>query len=146
MENNERQFKGIWISKEIWLDNRLNALEKIVLAEIDSLDNEESGCYASNKYLAEFCGCTETKISTTISKLKKLNYIEQVGFNGRKRLLKIKRQTLKKLKADFKKIKSPIIYNNIDNKIDKNKGKRKFMERSYTDLDKYLKKGGKKYE
>jgi hypothetical protein len=34
----ERDFKGIRIPKEVYLDKRLNANEKILLAEIDSLD------------------------------------------------------------------------------------------------------------
>lgn len=118
--NNERQFKGIWIDKEVWLDTRLNALEKVILMEIDSLDNEESGCYASNKYLAEFCQCSETKISTAISKLIDLGYLYVKSFDGRirilkSRLLKNERQALKDLKTDIKKVKD----NNI-NTINKN--------------------------
>jgi len=117
-----RDFKGIWIPKEVWFDTRLGALDKIILVEIDSLDANEEGCYASNQYLAEFCQCTETKISTSVSKLIQLKYIEILKFDGRKRYLKsrlkeIKRQTLNNLKADFKKIKDINIYNNIDNNI-----------------------------
>ena len=114
MENLQRDFKGIWIPKEVWLDERLNALDKIILMEVHSLDNEISGCYASNKYLAEFCQCTETKVSTTISKLKELGYIELASFDGRHRTLKIKSLSLKNLKSDIKNFKS----NNIDNNID----------------------------
>lgn len=120
MEELNRDFKGIWIPKGIWLDKRLNALDKIILVEIDSLDANEEGCYASNKYLADFCQCTETKISTSIKKLVELGYIKITSFDGRKRYIKsrlkeIERQTLKNLKADFKKIKDNNIYNNIDN-------------------------------
>lgn len=120
MEELNRDFKGIWIPKDIWLDKRLNALDKIILVEIDSLDATEEGCYASNKYLADFCQCTETKISTSIKKLVELGYIKITSFDGRKRYIKsrlkeIERQTLKNLKADFKKIKDNNIYNNIDN-------------------------------
>lgn len=115
-----RDFKGIWIPKEIWLDKRLNVLDKVILMEIDSLDADESGCFASNEYLSNFCQCTETKISTSISKLIKLEYLEVLKFDGRKRYLKSRlkkneRQTLKNLKADFKKIKDINIINNIDN-------------------------------
>lgn len=123
MENEQkRDFEGIWIPRGIWLDKELNALDKIIFVEIDSLDATEEGCYASNKYLAEFCQCTETKISTSIKKLSELGYIEIVNFDGRKRFIKsrlkkIERQTLKNLKADFKKIKDNNIYNNIDNNI-----------------------------
>ena len=117
-----RDFKGIWIPKEIWLDKRLNVLDKVILMEIDSLDADESGCFASNEYLANFCQCTETKVSTSISKLIKLEYLEVLKFDGRKRYLKSRlkkneRQTLKNLKADFKKFKDINIINNIDNNI-----------------------------
>lgn len=88
MDKQARDFKGIWIPKEVWLDERLNALEKIILVEIDSLDGEESGCYASNAYLSEFCQCSETKVSTAINKLKGLGYIFEVAFDGRERILK----------------------------------------------------------
>lgn len=116
----ERDFKGIWISKEIWLDTRLNALEKIILAEIDSLDNDEKGCFASNKYLADFCVCSETKVSTAISKLIEFGYLYLEKFNGRERILKsrlsnFERQTLKNCKADFKILKDNNKDNNKDN-------------------------------
>lgn len=117
MENLQRDFKGIWIPKEVWLDKRLNALDKIILMEIHSLDNEEKGCYASNKYLAEFCQCTETKVSTTIRKLKEFGYIELINFDGRHRSLKIKSLSLKNLKSDINNFKS----NNINNNINKTK-------------------------
>lgn len=114
-----RDFKGVWIPKEIWLNEELTILDKVILIEIDSLDNEETGCIASNKYLSEFCNCTETKISTSISKLKEKGYIEQTSFDGRHRILKSRlkeslKQTLKNLKADFKKVNAINIDNNID--------------------------------
>lgn len=83
----ERDFKGVWIPKEIWLDTRLNALDKIILVEINSLDGED-GCFASNEYLAEFCQCSEAKVSKSISLLTELGYIKVVKFDGRKRFLK----------------------------------------------------------
>lgn len=121
----ERDFKGIWIPKEIWLDDRLTPLEKIILAEIDSLDNEENGgCSAGNDYLADFCKCSANKVALAVSKLKELGFIELVSFDGRIRILKSRlketiRQTLKISKADSKKEKGIKIDNNIDNKIKK---------------------------
>ena len=107
MENsvNNREFKGVWIPREIWLDTRLNALEKAIFAEIDSLDNEATGCFASNKYLADFCQCSETKVSGAISKLIKIGYIYVKSFDGRQRVLKsrfskIAGQTYKICKAE----------------------------------------------
>ena len=106
MSENERDFKGVWIPKEVWLDTRLNALEKIILTEIDSLDKGERGCWASNKYIAEFCQCSESKVSTAISKMIKLGYLYVQSFDGRQRslkscLLNFNRQEGKKAEADF---------------------------------------------
>ena len=82
----KRDFKGIWIPKEIYSNDKLSWSEKILLVEIDSLDNED-GCFASNFYFSEFLGVSEVRISNIIAKLKKLNYIEQLNFNGRQRIL-----------------------------------------------------------
>ena len=110
MAENERDFKGVWIPRTVWLDSRLNALEKVILTEIDSLDNGERGCYASNKRIADFCQCSETKVSTAISKLIKLGYIYVQKFDGRQRELKsrlsnFESQNLKECEADFKNLK-----------------------------------------
>ncbi len=48
----ERDFKWIWIPKEVWLDTWLSVMDKLFLVEIDSLDRSE-GCFASNKYFSE---------------------------------------------------------------------------------------------
>ena len=85
---NERDFKGVWIPKTIWLDERLNSLDKVILTEIDSLDKGERGCYASNQHIANFCQCSEWKVSTSVSKLIKLGYVYVQKFDGRQRELK----------------------------------------------------------
>lgn len=116
----ERDFKGVWIPKEIWLDDRLNALDKVILTEIDSLDQGESGCYASNKYIAEFCQCSEVKVSRAISKLIKIGYLKLSSFDGRTRILQscfIKNASLpyQKDKAESSKRQGHTIENNTDN-------------------------------
>ena len=124
----ERDFKGVWIPKEVWLDERLGALDKIILMEIDSLDNGDEHCFASNEYLAEFCQCSESKITQAISKLIECGYIKVEKFDGRKRflgsrLVKFVRQPRKICEADWQKMAD----NNIDNNIDNNnKKERKF--------------------
>ena len=35
-----RDFKGVWIPKEVWLDDKLSWMEKLFLVEIDSLDGK----------------------------------------------------------------------------------------------------------
>jgi len=87
MENQERAFLGIWIEAEIWLNKNLTWIDKIVYSEIESLDGE-NGCTASNKYLSEFCQCSERKVQDSIAKLIEKGMIEVVAFDGRKRTLK----------------------------------------------------------
>ena len=82
-----RDFKGVWIPKEIWLNENLTMIEKVILIEIDSLDNEE-GCIAANDYLAKFCQCSNWAVSTAIKKLQQLGYIKIVNFDGRHRVIK----------------------------------------------------------
>jgi hypothetical protein len=121
-DKDTRDFKGVWIPKDVWLNPNLTFLEKGILAEIDSLSSEDKGCFASNEYLAEFCGCSVTKVSLAISKLVDLGYIYLANFNGRQRELKSRlskseRQTFTKLKADIKKVKGTKVNNtsiNID--------------------------------
>ena len=120
----ERDFKGVWIPREVWLDERLNMLDKGILTEIDSLDITDSGCFASNSYLAEFCQCTERKVSDTISKLITLGYIKVLSFDGRTRKLrscieKSSMQTGKKCEADTKKVPPNNTYSNSLNNTGK---------------------------
>lgn len=84
-----RDFKGVWIPKEVWLDERLTQFQKLLLAEIDSLDNDE-GCYASNEYFAKFFDFSERYVIEGIQKLKELKYVYEAKFDGRKRILKSK--------------------------------------------------------
>lgn len=70
----KRDFKGIWIPKEIWLNEDLTLQEKIFLVEIDSLDNEE-GCWASNKYFADFFKLSIRRCSQIIGNLKDKSFI-----------------------------------------------------------------------
>jgi hypothetical protein len=117
MNDLKREFRGIWIAREIWLDKRLNALDKVILAEIDSLDNDETGCYASNEYLAEFCQCGITKVSTAIGKLIDHGYIYVAKFDGRTRILKSRlskneRQTYENREADLRNSQGNNITNN----------------------------------
>lgn len=119
MQEFDRDFKGVWIPKAVWLDERLNALDKIILTEIDSLDQGERGCFASNKYIAEFCQCSETKVSTAISKLIKFGYLTVLSFDGRQRILKsslsnFERQGHKICKADSQNLKESNIENNTN--------------------------------
>jgi hypothetical protein len=83
-----RDFKGVWIPKEIWLNTDLSIIEKVLLVEIDSLDNSDRGCFASNEYLASFVQLSEGRVANIIVDLKKRGYIIQLFFDGRNRGLR----------------------------------------------------------
>ena len=70
-----RDFKGVWIPKEIWLSPDLGVVEKVLLAEISSLDNED-GCWASNDYFAKFLGVSTKTISRGVQSLQDKRYID----------------------------------------------------------------------
>ena len=74
MANENRDFKGVWIPKEIWLDENLTWMEKLLLVEIDSLDAKD-GCFASNDYFAKFFKLSKTRISDLIGQLISKGYI-----------------------------------------------------------------------
>jgi DNA-binding Lrp family transcriptional regulator len=84
----ERDFKGVWIPKEIWLNEELSMIDKGILTEIASLDNENH-CYATNEYFAKFCQVSVPTVTRSIQKLISLGYIEVVSFNGRNRIIKM---------------------------------------------------------
>lgn len=78
----ERDFKGVWIPKNIWLDKNLSWSEKLMLVEIDSLD-KENGCFASNVYFSEFFGLSKVRVSQIINSLIKKEYIvSKVYYKG----------------------------------------------------------------
>lgn len=72
----ERQFKGVWIPREIWLSEDLTIQEKVILVEIDSLETEDRGCYASNKYFSDFFKLTSQRVSQIIKNLESKNYLK----------------------------------------------------------------------
>lgn len=95
MEEQQRQFKGIWIPKEIWLNKDLTFQEKIILVEIDSYDDGQVGCFATNKHFVNNFGINSSRISQIIQSLQRKNYITiTYDFNGKeiiKRYLHINR-------------------------------------------------------
>lgn len=95
MEEQQRQFKGIWIPKEIWLNKDLTFQEKIILVEIDSYDDGQVGCFATNKHFVNNFAINSSRISQIIQSLQRKNYITiTYDFNGKeiiKRYLHINR-------------------------------------------------------
>jgi len=102
-----RDFKGIWIPKEIWLSKELTTQEKLFLVEIHSLDNNE-GCFAGNGYFSEFFSISKTRVSLVIKSLIEKGFITStiIYKDGTKQILK---RVLKESYTPYlTKIKDPI--------------------------------------
>lgn len=117
---NERAFKGVWIPKEIWLNKELTLQEKVLLVEIDSLDNED-GCFASNKYFADFFGLSTSRVSQIINDLERKKWLE-IDYETKdkqiiKRTIKINPEVLNILKGGIKYSKGGYLENAKDNNI-----------------------------
>ena len=93
-----RDFRGIWIPKEIWVHKDWSTNEKILLAEIESLGGLSDGCFASNQYLAEFLDLSKDRTSKLISGLKNKGYItvelsyKEGSYEVDKRIIKAKKK------------------------------------------------------
>lgn len=142
----ERDFKGIWIPKEIWLDDELTLQEKIFLVEIDSLDNQE-GCYASNQYFADFFGISKTRVSLVIKSLIEKGHIKStiIYKQGTKQILK--RVLNKSYRPYLTKVKDPIqqklkdnntFNNTVNNSFNKDTMSGKPDDTPYKEIINYL--------
>lgn len=119
--NPRKEYTGVWIPRDVMEDASLSALDKILFAEIACFME----CYASNKWLANRIGRSASTVSKGIARLIELGYIEQCGFDGRFRRVRVVKngQPSKKLLGSLVKngeSASPKM-TNIDNSIDNSK-------------------------
>lgn len=91
MSKQERQFKGIWITAAIWLNPNMSAIDKILLADIDSFTGNKKTFYKSNETIAKELFVSVKSISRSVKKLRELGYITVSG-NKRQRLIIAKGQ------------------------------------------------------
>lgn len=85
----ERDFKGVWIPKEIWLNEDLNWTEKLLYIEIDSLARNGE-CFAMNDHFAKFLRISKDRVSKMITSLnrKGLVSVELIYKKGTKEIEK----------------------------------------------------------
>ena len=88
MERMQRDFKGVWIPREVWLSSELSLMEKVLFVEIHSLDNER-GCFASNRYFADFFGMSPRQIATHVAALKGKGYVTVTIENQNERTIHV---------------------------------------------------------
>jgi antitoxin component YwqK of YwqJK toxin-antitoxin module len=62
--------KAVWIPAAIWGYSDLTLQQKLILCEINSLD-QNGECFASNAHFAEFLDISMSQVSRQISKLER---------------------------------------------------------------------------
>lgn len=124
----ERSFKGVWVPKEIWLNKDLTLQQKVMLVEIDSLENEEKGCFATNKYFADFFDLSPSRISHIIAELVDKGYLTisfvKEGNEIKERQIRLNKppypQVLQKCNTGIANTQGGYCENNQDNNINTN--------------------------
>ena len=125
MEQEKKEFTGIFIPKHIIEDEELSMSEMIIYSEIACFEV----CYKSNESLGSRWNLKSNTISIIISKLIDKGYVISGSFDGRHRQLMALRdkpnqiQPLKKIKGRISKKSKPAIEKNqtIDNIVDNSK-------------------------
>jgi hypothetical protein len=85
----DNQFTGLFIRAEIMQCSKLKLAEKLLVALIDSLDNSDKGCYASNKYLADVLQFSEQTVANMVYSLRKKGALQNTFFDGKNRGLRV---------------------------------------------------------
>ena len=73
----ERQFKGIWIPADIWLDENLTVMEKVLYAEIDSFCGNGKECFCSNAHFAKVLQVSERQVRRLLCSLEEKGVISR---------------------------------------------------------------------
>ncbi len=89
MSEQKKKFTGVFIPARIWEAKNLTWLEKCLIAEIEALEDDDRGCWASNKYLAKVFGVTPGGINNMLRRLKRFGHIVIAPFDGFSRSIRI---------------------------------------------------------
>jgi len=87
-----RNFKGVWIPADLYLNTSLTWTQKIILLEVDSFSKNNLDCFVSNEHLAGLIGISESGIEKAIRSLvdsKKLERNRTFINGGNRRLLRL---------------------------------------------------------
>jgi hypothetical protein len=88
-EKNNIWLKYLTLPVEVAFNPDLNKNDCIIFCIINILDGPDDHCFASNNYIAKLIGVSETTVSTSISRLIELKYIDRLSVEGVKRVIKI---------------------------------------------------------
>lgn len=78
----DRCFGGVFIPSAVWLDDRLNATDKVAYGEIASRDGDAGYC-VDYESLADICGCGVCKASQSVRTLVECGHVYQEPTDSR---------------------------------------------------------------
>jgi adenylate kinase family enzyme len=82
-----RDFKGVWIPRNIWEDKTLTWGEKLLFLEIDSL-SKNGECFASNEHFSEFLDVGTRQIQNYLASLQSKGFIKiQLFYKGNTKIV-----------------------------------------------------------
>lgn len=119
MTSEKRQFKGVWIPALVYLNREVSWNAKIIWCEVDNFTSSGLECFFSNEYLAQFLGCSIAQVTRYLGELKTIGWIEEVGFDGRKRYIKSLLDSSFLRRQDMQ-IRKPRVSKNDSHRITKN--------------------------
>lgn len=117
-----RQFKGIWIPRQILEHPDLQPVDKILWGDIDSFTWEEHTFFKSNQVIAQEYQVSERTISRSVSRLKDAGLVTIVTDGRRRTICPVRVDNLSSLPRQFGESASPKslhILNSISKQIKK---------------------------
>lgn len=66
------------LTADVLLDESLTAQQKLLVAAVSSMSNDEGYCFASNEDLGKICSCHKTSVSRHIKILRDKGYLNSV--------------------------------------------------------------------
>jgi hypothetical protein len=107
-EKNKRGFFAV-IPSVALKDKRLTSTDKLILAEIYGLINDEGWCYPSNKHFAEMFGISERQVIRCLEHIKELSYINFFYTNKGFRIIYVSLSMFQEnIQESFNKMKSSV--------------------------------------
>lgn len=119
-ENPQKEYTGVWIPAEVMECDALEPIDKLVYGEIACFRE----CYASNAWIGKRIKRSEQTASRCVRKLVKLGFVENCGFNGRFRIVRVVKSD-KSAWSNLTSLPSQILHteNKVKNKVNNIGGK-----------------------
>ena len=72
-----REFKGVWIPRDLYLNEELNWTEKLLILEIDCFSKNGMPCFISNEHLCKHLKVSASTVEKALKKTEDFGYISR---------------------------------------------------------------------